>query len=411
MTLASLLVQIGIDPESVAELDAPGGENILVELQSAEISEQELARAAARAEERVAGTGALLLAVEGSASDAALARIRNVIWPAFHVTAIGRVENGRAYHRTLSGERALESVEGNPRTLLVAHRRQWVQSPEATVEKFDKNAASWNGMPGSPGYSHFRWMRRYVGCFARPRTGERVLDFGCGAGWCGIEAARGVEGVHVSAFDPSPEMVRIAEENARSEGLGSFEARTGFGNDPPFPRGDEEPYDLVISSGVVSFAPDVEEFIEGVESTLRPGGTLVIGDINSDSRGFRSRRRTKPLLPVREMNACSAAEIRHAFESRGFAHLETCGYQLTWPIPEAMHLSETRLFGTLSLPLLYLNRALAGIDRALGDPFGSQFDSWVMRFTAPRLPGTRTPVPIAVEESREDVSSAQPERA
>ena len=55
-------------------------------------------------------------------------------------------------------------------------------SPSVTVAKFDANAAGWSGDPGKPGYAHHRWMRRYVGLFARPKDGARILDFGCGTG-------------------------------------------------------------------------------------------------------------------------------------------------------------------------------------------------------------------------------------
>ena len=60
------------------------------------------------------------------------------------------------------------------------------------------------------------------------------------------------------------------------------------------------------------------------------------------------------------------------------SHLRTAGYQLTWPIPQVMHLSETRLRGALTRPLLALNRFGAGLDRALGSRFPDWFDSWVV---------------------------------
>jgi 16S rRNA G1207 methylase RsmC len=90
-------------------------------------------------------------------------------------------------------------------------------------------------------------MRRFVGTFApadwmRASAG-RILDFGCGAGWVGIEAAlaAGASRVELCAFDPSPQMVKLAEENARASGIARFAARTGFGEDPPFPAAGERP--------------------------------------------------------------------------------------------------------------------------------------------------------------------------
>jgi 2-polyprenyl-3-methyl-5-hydroxy-6-metoxy-1,4-benzoquinol methylase len=261
--------------------------------------------------------------------------------------------------------------------LLVGRRREHVLSPDVTVEKFNQHAAGWNGRPGEPGYPHHRWMRRFVARFASPQPGQRLLDFGCGAGWVGIEAALAAGGCALRAFDPSPEMVRIANGNARASGLQDFEARTGFGEDPPFPGSGEQPFDVVYSSGVVSFSPRIERWIEGLASTVRPGGTLVVGDIQRESRGMRLRRSRRPLLPAREMNALTGAEMSRLLERHGFRLEASAGYQLTWPVPQISHWSDTRARGALSPLTLLLNKVAAG--RLAPDCF----DSWVLRLRAP----------------------------
>jgi hypothetical protein len=179
-------------------------------------------------------------------------------------------------------------------------------------------------------------------------------------------------------------MVRITGENAAKLGIASFEGRPGFGEAPPFPADGEEPYDLVISSGVVSFSPDVPRWLDGLVATLAPGADLIIGDINPHSRGFERRRRRKPLLPVREMNARPREEIRRELEARGLVHLRSGAYQLTRPIPEAMHVNETRLAGVLTHPLLAANRIATFVDASFGSPMQDQFDSWVMHLRMPK---------------------------
>ena len=335
----------------------------------------------------------LLVAVPGRPTEADLARVRNELWPACHVVRVYRVVDGPLVRDSMDGRVDLGGDVIDPTLrescVLAARTRTHVMSPSETTVKFDANAVGWNGHPGSPGYPHFRWMRRFVGCFAKsPAT--RILDFGCGAGWVGIEAALArANGSPSSApelcfFDPSPAMVEIAEGNARDVGLGTFTGRVGFGEEPPFPAEGEDPFDLVISSGVLSFSPDLDRWLEGLVAAVAAGGTLVVGDLNPGSLGMRARRNGKPLLPVRELNARTAAEMRRLLEARGFVHEETAGYQLTRPVPQAMHLSETRLRGVLSPPLLLLNKAMSALDRSLADALGSQFDSWVMRFRAPR---------------------------
>jgi SAM-dependent methyltransferase len=175
-------------------------------------------------------------------------------------------------------------------------------------------------------------------------------------------------------------MVRVAAANAEAAGVERFEGRVGFGEDPPF----AEPFDVVLSSGVLSFSPDLERWLAGLVRTVRRGGTLVVGDLNPASRGMRRRRATHALLPVRELNAQESGEIRRRLERAGFRHLRTAGYQLSRPVPQAMHLSERKLRGALSPALLLANRAAAGLERALGDPCPGLFDSWVSAYACAR---------------------------
>ena len=347
-------------------------------------SERDLARAGAElvafGEAQISDDGALLVLLEGARDDADLAALRNAVWPFVHVVALYRMSHGGIQRTTLEGTQKLRGGTGIHGTLLVGRRRAVVLAPDATVTKFDKNATSWDAKPGSPGYAHFRWMRKYVGTFAPEAwlrsNARRILDFGCGAGWVGIEAAlaTGAPDVELCAFDPSAEMVKLAEENARASGIARFSARTGFGDAPPFPGDGEPPFDLVISSGVVSFAPDAGRFLDGLAKTVGPQGKLIVGDLHRESKGMRRRRATKPLLPVRELNARTRDEVRKDLEARGFALEAEAGYQLTRPIPELMHWSETRLRGRLHPLLLAWNRSRAGA----GTP--DAFDSWVLRF-------------------------------
>jgi SAM-dependent methyltransferase len=334
---------------------------------------------------------ALLLVIMGQPEPGRLATWRNALWPLLHVNRVATLDQGALTVRTL-GQKERSTVASDLKlSVLVGHRRAHVMSAGETVSKFDQNASGWDGTPGSAGYPHFRWMRRHVGRFVTPRLvrddpdGQiRILDFGCGAGWTGLEAAAACPGAHLSAFDPSPEMVRITGENAAKLGIASFEGRPGFGEAPPFPADGEEPYDLVISSGVVSFSPDVPRWLDGLVATLAPGADLIIGDINPHSRGFERRRRRKPLLPVREMNARPREEIRRELEARGLVHLRSGAYQLTRPIPEAMHVNETRLAGVLTHPLLAANRIATFVDASFGSPMQDQFDSWVMHLRMPK---------------------------
>ncbi len=332
--------------------------------------------------------GWALFFLKDQRADEELARWRNHLWPWLHVVAIYRIRGGQAERQILQRRELLPGTCAKEGVMLVARRREHVLSPELTQQKFDQNAAGWNVRPGEAGYAHYRWMRRYVGRFAPPRPAARILDFGCGAGWVGIEAALRSRGGRLCAFDPSPEMVRHAEENARQSGLSHFEARTGFGEDPPYPAAGEPPYELVLSSGVVSFAPNSDRWVAGLARTVAPGGTLVVGDIARESRGMRRRRLQRPLLPVREMNALTGDEMAALLASRGFQLEARAGYQLSRPVPELSHWSDTRARGAFSPLFLLANRLAAG---RLAP---SWFDSWVLRLRAPQDPErSRAPGP------------------
>ena len=317
--------------------------------------------------------------------DRRLADLRNRLCPIFHVVAIYRTQDGKTKRTSLSGNATLPQPSTQDGCVLAMRTRSWVMSPAATVEKFDQNAGGWNGDPSSAEYAHFRWMRKHVALFTKGPSGpnKRVLDFGCGAGWVGIEAALKLESPTLCFFDPSPEMVRIATENAHHAGLSKAQGRTGFGEDPPFQATGEEPFDLVISSGVLSFSPDLDSWFAGLDRACKRGGTLIIGDIDPASRGFARRRAARPLLPVRELNGRGPKEVRARLEALGYTHRKTAGYQLTFPVPELMHVSAKRLGGLLNPPLLLKNKLLAKLDGALGHPFKKSFYSWVMHFDVP----------------------------
>ncbi|MFH1999025.1 MAG: class I SAM-dependent methyltransferase, partial [Planctomycetota bacterium] len=174
--------------------------------------------------------------------------------------------------------------------------------------------------------------------------------------------------------DPSPEMARIAAENARSMGV-DIDVKVGFSEAPPF----DEPFDTVFSAGVISFSPDHDLFIEGLDSQLVHHGILVIADVNPLSLGMRYRRSRHPVLPFRELNALSRLRVIEKLTHRGYTIEDKWHYQLTLPVPLLMHLSETRFGGMGSSLLLALNKAAFTLSPLMGFRTGLLFDSYIIR--------------------------------
>jgi SAM-dependent methyltransferase len=95
-----------------------------------------------------------------------------------------------------------------------------------------------------------------------PRTGERILDLGCGDGHLTERLA--ALGCEVVAVDASEEQV----EAARRRGL---DARVARAQALPF----EAEFDAVFSNAVLHWVKDAAGAIASVHRALRPGGRFV----------------------------------------------------------------------------------------------------------------------------------------
>jgi cyclopropane-fatty-acyl-phospholipid synthase len=105
------------------------------------------------------------------------------------------------------------------------------------------------------------------------RSGERVLDVGCGWGAFAIHAAR-EHGVHVTGITLSEPQARLARERAREAGVGDrVDIRVMDYRDVPT----GERYDAVASIGMVEHVGEVQidDYARHLARVLRPGGRLL----------------------------------------------------------------------------------------------------------------------------------------
>lgn len=111
------------------------------------------------------------------------------------------------------------------------------------------------------------------------RPGDRVLDAGCGAGTFSFEAAR--VGASVEAIDGSAAMIDLARKRQRELGL----ADIGFDVallDSLSARAEGE-FDVVLSSSVLEYLPDLSTEVARLVRLLKPGGRLILSMPNRDS--------------------------------------------------------------------------------------------------------------------------------
>ncbi len=122
-----------------------------------------------------------------------------------------------------------------------------------------------------------RDLRQRVVTRGELRSGQAVLDVGCGTGTLAIEAAARVGAAgRVAGIDPAPRQIARAQSKARRAGL-SLDFRVAVIEALPFPEG---AFDVVTSTLMMHHLPGElkRRGLSEIVRVLRPGGRLVVAD-------------------------------------------------------------------------------------------------------------------------------------
>jgi SAM-dependent methyltransferase len=123
---------------------------------------------------------------------------------------------------------------------------------------------------------------------AELKTGQTVLDVGCGAGLDLLIASHRVTPGHVYGVDLTREMVAAASKNlavasatktAPPDTLRNQHVLQAAVEQLPFASAS---FDVVISNGVLNLSPHKEDTFREIHRVLRPGGQLHFADIVRD---------------------------------------------------------------------------------------------------------------------------------
>ena len=123
-----------------------------------------------------------------------------------------------------------------------------------------------------------RRMREETLSLAAIRSGDQVLDVGCGTGSLAVLAAKRVgNGGKMCGIDPAPRMIAAAVDKAARQKV-TVDFRPGAIEALPFP---DQSFDLVVSSFMLHHLPDDVKrkgFTE-IRRVLRPGGRFLAVDL------------------------------------------------------------------------------------------------------------------------------------
>lgn len=106
--------------------------------------------------------------------------------------------------------------------------------------------------------------------FAGVKSGQNVLDVGCGTGVVALTARR--QGARVTGIDLTPELLAHAKENAAATGFDDVAWKEGDVEMLPF---DDGQFDVVTSQFGHMFAPRPDVAIKEMLRVLKPGGAIA----------------------------------------------------------------------------------------------------------------------------------------
>jgi predicted TPR repeat methyltransferase len=135
-----------------------------------------------------------------------------------------------------------------------------------------------------------------------------ALDFGCGTGLVGFELLPMVG--RLTLADPSTGMIEQARKKIDEADADRVETLVLEAGDPDLPG----PYDLIVSLMTLHHIPDAEGMIRILASSLTPGGSLAISDLDSEDGSFHG-------LDAEVHRGFERSEVRGWFRSAGLDHI------------------------------------------------------------------------------------------
>ena len=148
------------------------------------------------------------------------------------------------------------------------------------------------------------------------KPGEVVLDLGSGPGFDSFLAAGkvGDQGL-VIGVDMTPDMIRLAQENAKTGGYENVEFRLGQIEDMPV---DEDSVDVILSNCVINLSPDKPAVYREAYRVLKNGGRLAISDMVASAEMPPEIKNDLALHSACVSGALLVTELKDILKEAGF---------------------------------------------------------------------------------------------
>ena len=138
------------------------------------------------------------------------------------------------------------------------------------------------------------------------RQGDRVLDIGCGTGLLALKFLKATE-CSITAVDNSKEMLAIFQDKIKKLDLGKqIVCKVMDADSIKFPP---STFDIAASTVTLHHLKEKLNPLRKIHRILKPGGRLIIGDIDMDTTGRHTDiNRFKRVIKVLEQEWIAALE-------------------------------------------------------------------------------------------------------
>ncbi|MCR9136761.1 MAG: class I SAM-dependent methyltransferase [Alphaproteobacteria bacterium] len=173
----------------------------------------------------------------------------------------------------------------------------------------------------------------YAYTLERTRTylsaGDNILEVGCGTGSTALLLAGDVG--RITASDISSNMISIATEKAKSEGIQNVTFVTAALSDDTLDNG---PYDAVLAHNLIHLLDDVPAALRGIHGLLKSDGVFISKTVCLPKSGAPFKfRLLKAIVPLMQwvgkapyVNFMDTSELESLVTKAGFKIVETGTY-------------------------------------------------------------------------------------